>query len=294
MQQDKSTNQIVKPNFLYIGAAKAGSSWIYEILREHPEVFVPVAKEIEFFNKHYNKGLDWYLPYFQAGDRAKAVGELCHDYFLQEETAHKIKKHLPDVRLISCLREPVDRTISNFSYAKTLTLAPNASFEAFAFREKVISYSDYYYNLRPYFELFPTDNILILFYDDLKKDPKHFARRIYEFIGVDYEFTPEVLHKKVLKTGSPRWVWLAHTAFRIGKKLRNRGLNTIVGSVKKSILFQKLLYTNLENMPEISEDSILELRALYQKRLTGLPELIGQPLPAGWGYKFISPEAVSQ
>ena len=77
----------VYPDFLYIGASKAGSSWIYEILREHPEVFVPLAKDIQFFDWHYDKGIDWYLSFFRPGRGKRAIGEVSHDYFLVEEAA---------------------------------------------------------------------------------------------------------------------------------------------------------------------------------------------------------------
>ena len=77
---------IVYPNFLYIGAEKAGSSWIYEILREHPQVYVPPAKDIQFFDKNFDKGIEWYLSLFGSGAGQIAIGEVSHDYFLAQET----------------------------------------------------------------------------------------------------------------------------------------------------------------------------------------------------------------
>ena len=55
---------VVKPNFLFIGAAKTGSSWLYEIMLQHPEIFVPRIKDPYFFDRFYEKGLDWYLRLF--------------------------------------------------------------------------------------------------------------------------------------------------------------------------------------------------------------------------------------
>ena len=71
------------PTFLYIGAARAGSSWMYEILREHPDVFVPLAKDIYFFDKHYDRGLQWYRSFFASAGGRRAIGELSHDYYLR-------------------------------------------------------------------------------------------------------------------------------------------------------------------------------------------------------------------
>ena len=66
-----SKDGTVYPTFLYIGAPKAGSSWLYEILREHPEVFVPTAKDTQFFDYYFDKGFDWYLSHL-GGEREKS------------------------------------------------------------------------------------------------------------------------------------------------------------------------------------------------------------------------------
>jgi len=275
--------EVTYPTFLYIGAEKAGSSWIYEILREHPEVFVPVAKDIQFFGKSYKeKSFDWYLSFFKLGAGKKAIGELSHDYFLSEETATVIQKHLPEVRLLCCLREPVERTVSSFCYYRTTFLDKKISFEAFAFDERVLKLSDYYYNLRPFYERFPRENILVLFFDDLKNDPWHFAERIYEFLRVDPGFQPEVLHQKVLPASEPRITWLTHLAYKTGLILRKLGLANVVGTVKRNEAFQRLLYRKLEKEPETLEEVRQKLKEYYRERYERLPELIGQPLPEEW------------
>jgi hypothetical protein len=278
----KTEAEIVHPNFLYIGAAKAGSSWIYEILREHPEVFVPAAKDIQFFDKNYERGFDWYLSFFKAGAGNKAIGEICHDYFLAEETAARIQKHLPDVRLLCCLREPVGKTLSAFLFRKNTGLDQKTTFETFVFDEEVLKLSDYYYNLLPFYKMFPRENILVLFFDDLEKDPALFAKRIYEFLEVDPTFVPKTLYKKVLPASEPRLFWLAHLAYSTGSVLRKLGMANVVGTVKRDRTFQRLFYMRIKEKPKISEEVRKKIKEYYSERYRDLPELIGQPLPEGW------------
>ncbi|HEY2989153.1 MAG TPA: sulfotransferase, partial [Candidatus Binatia bacterium] len=169
-----TSSTVQHPTFLYVGAAKSGSSWMYAVLREHPEVYVPAAKEIYFFNRHYERGFDWYLSFFKKVNGEKASGEVSHEYFLSESYAHRIHAHLPDAKIIFCLREGVERTFSAYLYDRTIfehvgpkEFQRGLTFEAYATLPHIIKLSDYYRNMRPFFLLFPRDNILVLFYDDL-------------------------------------------------------------------------------------------------------------------------------
>ena len=93
----------MKPNFLFIGPDKTGSSWLYQILRGHPECHVPELKDIYFFDRFYARGLDWYLSLFDsAAPGARAVGELSHDYLFSPAAAERIAK------------EPVEKIAEDF------------------------------------------------------------------------------------------------------------------------------------------------------------------------------------
>ena len=63
------------PNFLYIGTSKAGSTWIYHVLAEHPQVFIAPAKGVYFFDAHFDRGLDWYGDHFRKARDEMIVGE---------------------------------------------------------------------------------------------------------------------------------------------------------------------------------------------------------------------------
>ena len=69
------------PNFLHIGPGKSGSSWLHETLTLHPEVYLSEAKDLYFFSRYYDRGLDWYRKQFRpARPSHRVVGEVCPDY----------------------------------------------------------------------------------------------------------------------------------------------------------------------------------------------------------------------
>jgi hypothetical protein len=283
------------PNFLYIGASKAGSSWIYECLREHPEIFVPDAKDLQFFDRYYDKGLEWYLNFFKGTESYKARGELSHDYFLFDGVADKIKEDLGNVKLIACLREPVDKMISSYKYAKSVYLKKNVTFNDFFFNSSEIStmskYRDhnmtpqsakYYENLLPFYKLFTHDQILILFFDELKNDPHQFIRKIYKFLNVDNNFIPSMINKKILTANKPRNIFLSHFAYLIGGLLRKVGLPNTVGYIKRNKLFNQLLYKDKKLDSNIDQKTIDQVNEFYKEDLHKLKHLINRPIPHNW------------
>jgi len=285
----------VYPNFLYIGASKAGSSWIYECLREHPEVFVPEAKDLQFFDRYYDKGLEWYLKHFKDAASFKARGELSHDYFLFDGVARKIKNTLGDIKLIACLREPTDKMISSYKYAKTAYLKKHITFHDFFFNSSDIftmsGYRDhnmtpqsarYYDNLLPFFDYFSKEDILILFFDELKNDPRNFIKKIYSFINVSDDYLPSMLNKKILASDKPRNLFLSHLAYFMGGVFRQMGLANFVGSIKRNRLFNRLLYQNKKLDLTIDNQTKQKIKKYYEADLQKLEYLIDKKLPKSW------------
>jgi hypothetical protein len=248
----------------------------------HPDVFVPIAKDIQFFDYNYDKGIAWYLDFFKPGLGQTAVGELSHDYYLFPEVATRIHQHLPDVRLFCCLRDPISETMAVFLQQRKEFVSDAQGFGEYAFREETLKRSDYLNNLLPFYELFPRDRILVLFFEELRRDPAAFIRRVYEFLQVDASFEPPSLHRRVLPASEPRSFGFAHFAYQTGVLLRKIGLANVVGHVKRNRVFSSLLYKPLDTKPEIPQEVEDRLRAYYQQRYRNLPELIGRPLPLEW------------
>lgn len=271
---------VTRPDFLYIGIARAGSTWLFEMLRQHPEVYIPPAKDIYFFDRYFDKGLDWYLSHFQHAGPAKAVGELSHDYYFSEEATTRIRRELPNARLICCLREPVGRLVSGYVYNRTTSLRSGVSLASYAAQEEIATQFEYYDHLKRYLECFGREQILVLFYEDMIREPEGFLREIYQFLGVDASFVPPNLHERINPSRNARAESLALFAYRVAQQLRQLGLANLVGRIKENKFLNQILYrAPTEGLAEKpSPELVASLRKDYQR----LEELIGRPLPECW------------
>ena len=102
------------PNFLFMGGDRCGSKTTHYLLQQHPHCYVPPIADPQFFDRNYDRGLEWYATLFEdAPDTAKAVGE-CSKYIHSKEAAGRIARDPPSARLLVTLRHPIDRAFSSY------------------------------------------------------------------------------------------------------------------------------------------------------------------------------------
>jgi hypothetical protein len=233
-------------DFIVVGAQKAGTTSLFEYLRRHPDLCLPVAKEVPYFSHDTNYGRDWteYLrKAFAFADPASRWGTVTPHYMyggLYEATRgsggspaesdertvpRRIHDRLPNVRLIAILRDPVERARSHHTMAalngwETRTfaeavgelLAPAALVSARRTPEETTGYvvwGEYGRILTGYLDLFPREQLLVLLTADLKNDPESVMRRVFEFLEVDADFVPDNLGSTYRESGSSRrFRWL--------------------------------------------------------------------------------------
>lgn len=193
-----------KPSFLFIGSSKSGSSWFFEILREHPQVFVPSNKATFFFSNYYARGFAWYEAFFVKAQTGNVIGEVCHDYLASPEALRRIREYDPNMRLVCCLRNPYARALSAWRFfgrngMDQPTLAAQNERD-----HSVFDHGYYATHLSVLYSIFPKDQVLIFFFEELSTAPKAIAHRLFEFIGVDPDFLPPSLHKRVNVNAKPR------------------------------------------------------------------------------------------
>ncbi len=264
------------PDFLFIGPDKTGSSWLYKMLQAHPDSYVPPIKDIYFFDRYYERGLDWYLEHFrEVPADARVMGELSHDYLFSPLAAERIQRDLPEVRLMTCLRDPIDRTHSHYLYLvrSGLTRAPfEQALEDFP---ELIDNSLYAKHLGPYFDIFPRARIKVLYFDQLKSDSAGFAAEAFRFLELP---VPDDLayDSKVLPASKPRSYLLAKTAKMGANLARDLGLAPLVGRVKNSRL-AKLLYKPYakDEKPVMQSETRAHLKQVFRPDVDALERLLG-------------------
>ena len=108
------------PDYLIIGAQKGGTTSLYFLLGRHPQVMRSLYKEVNYFERNYHRGVSWYRAHFPtewAKRSAKAVtGEASPSYLGHREVPSRVRSLLPDCRLITLLRNPVDRMYSSYHH----------------------------------------------------------------------------------------------------------------------------------------------------------------------------------
>ena len=207
------------PNFLLIGAMKAGTTSLYHYLQGHPQIYVPPYKAPEFFvaESNLHRGVDWYRKQFSgAGPNAIAVGEASNAYAKYPKfdgVPQRIADHIPDVRLIYIVRDPIARILSHYRtrFAEGTEKMP---LEDAVFTNPIyLNYSRYAVQVEQYLQHLSRDQLLIITAEALRNDRRNTVRQVYEFLGVDSELFPSDIDREFYQTKdravrSPIPLWL--------------------------------------------------------------------------------------
>lgn len=270
------------PNFIVIGPAKAGSRWIYECLREHFSICMAKnTKGTRFFERYYDRGIEWYEHFFESCSDDLVKGEVDETYISCPEAAERIHRHIPEIKLITCLRNPIERTFSAYLYFSRMGII-NEPFESAMdkYRKILISDSLYYDHLSNYMKYFPKNNILIMLHDDMGKDPVQFFEKICDFLGIDSTFKPSQLYTRINEAKEPRSRIINKLAIKTSLLLRKWDMLGPYYKIRNSLLLQKIMFSKAygKNYPTMSESDRKRLQDEYRDQIIGLSGLIGRDL----------------
>ncbi len=209
-----------KVDYIGIGANKAGTSWVNKMLSAHPEICTSEPKEIHFFHDsevftrathmgNYKKGLEWYKRFFQHCEEGKVKGEFTPKYMVDKKAPARIKQMFPDVRLILCVRSPVDRAVSQYHFERHFTQRESRPLSQ-AIREEYLYIENGLYGegLKRYLAFFPLSRIHLIWFEDIKKDPEKVVRELYAYLGVTEDFIPADLRRKHNASKQSRMKWV--------------------------------------------------------------------------------------
>ena len=223
------------PNFLIIGAARCGTTTLYNLLQTHPDVYVPLNKRPEphFFLKEaeYSQGLPYYEQRFFAGWKGqRAVGEASTSYVYGAEVPRRVAAALPDVKLICLLRNPIERAFSGYwhsvvsgletlsfedalaeEHARKIELAgtPLGEIAPFAYVERGL----YHQQLNRWLAVFDPARLKVVLLEELLAQPQRMATDIAQFLGINpEEFSLRELKKE--NTSVPDGATMSHDVYR--------------------------------------------------------------------------------
>lgn len=193
----------VELDFVGVGAARCGTTWLAACLAEHPSVQLPDRKELHYFNseRKYEPRLGWLAERFDAPAAGRLRGEFTPRYLLSERALDRIAGHFPRARILVLLRDPVDRAWSQYSYFRLVKKKePERDFERALegrYREDYVAKGRYGTALTRLFERFPRERVWVGRYETIRDDPAALLRSLFAFLEIDPDFRPSLLDRVV-------------------------------------------------------------------------------------------------
>ncbi|MBA3232551.1 MAG: sulfotransferase [Propionibacteriales bacterium] len=279
------------PNFLYIGTSKAGSTWLFNALAIHPDVYLASSKGLYYFDQHFGNGPEWYRAHFTGDEGKRAVGEISHSYLSSPAAADRIAVAYPDMRLLACLREPVDRAFSDY-----LDLVKNGqhdgSFETALERfPRLIDRGRYATHLQRYVDAFPRHQLQVGLFDDLRADAQAYADDVFAFLQIQRLELPSAALKGRMPAGSPRNANAAAAAKASSRLVKRIGLRRLRARVKRSVVVRQALYRPYaDDRPTVDPGVATELRGVFADEVERLDTLLSAPVTQMWGYRAPQPD----
>lgn len=234
------------PQFIVIGAHKCGTSWLFNCLYEHPEILIKEKIDYFFVAKKLDYGNEWYQSHFKDKRGSLMVkGELSTVYLFSEESAKEIYNFNPEIKLIVMLRNPIERTYSHYLQdIKMGEISKETSFEsAISGNPRMLEWGHYKKHLEGYEKYFSEEQLLIILFDDITKNPKGLIQKVYTFLDIDQYFTPQSLAKKINPSRIPKNIKLDFKVRRISQFLKQNPLGERIWWFLKHSWFTKKYYS---------------------------------------------------
>jgi hypothetical protein len=276
------------PDLVYIGPDKAGSTWLHQVLRWHPQVYAPPVKELFFFDRYHDRGEGWYAGHYaDAPADAAVLADVSHDYLFDPAVPDRMRTLLgPDVRLMATLREPVERAWSAYHFMVRQGRVREPFAEAVRTVPELLDHGRYATHLRPFLARFAREQVFTPTFDRLVEAPDRFAADLFAFLGVEVLDVPEDLHEKQLGISRPRSFGVARAARSAGVWVRDRGGERLVSRAKSSALVQRGLYRGFAGEgPTMDEGLREDLRAEMAAEVAAVDALLGTSCASEWGYE---------
>jgi hypothetical protein len=306
------------PDFFLVGQPKSGTTALYHMLRQHPDIFMPEVKEPDYFCTDLQprfrrfgggpvpeKTLASYLALFEQARSHQVKGEASILYLVSHVAAEQLSLFNPDARIIGILREPASllrsfhmQMLQNHvetvrDLRKALALEEKRrrgeAIPVSSYQPQLLQYSEhvrYVDQLNRYYAHFPADQILVLIYDDFADDNMKVVRQVFRFLGVDDSF--DVQPRRDNPTVAVRSFAADDLVHRLSV-----GRGPISGVVKAGVklavpkrIRRRALSTALDHVvgppPPADEDLMAELRVRFAPEVARLSAFLDRDLVTLW------------
>ncbi|WP_029520545.1 sulfotransferase [Persephonella sp. IF05-L8] len=232
----------LKVNLFIVGAEKSATTFIAKYLSKHKDIYFPIIKEPQFFstdilpeypdekklfNLPKNKWNEYlhhayirdeglYLELYKDSENYKYRGDASVSYLFSKVAAREIYKHNPDAKIIISLRNPIERAFSAYKMDVTIGRVSVPFEQALKEIPRYIQRSLYFEQVKRYYDIFPKENIHIILFDDLKKDPQKVLNDIFGFLKLEPIYFVEFKRENV--SYKPKNVTINYILYKTGIK----------------------------------------------------------------------------
>ena len=277
----------MKVDFFIVGAPKAGTTSLYHYLSEHPETDMSILKEPNYFSEKSIKDNDLYYKSYPIKKLSRyhslfknnnlIKGEASVSYLYYKDVAKSIKAYNSSARIIIMLRDPIERAFSHYLMDFRLGLI-NDTFENIIFQKSNLSNSKTYFQqyvklgeytnqIKRYFNEFPSEQILVVDYDDFKNKTSDIVKKVYKFLKIDINFSPELNNK--------------HNArFIVNNRLLKFLFSKIIIRKAMNLIFPKFIKSFIKNQffnnkpPILLSSSRIYLQQYFKKDIENLSNFL--------------------
>jgi Sulfotransferase family len=310
------------PDFFIVGHHKCGTTALYEMLRRHPQIFMPDVKEPWFFARDLGvrfppanplpQTLEEYLSLFTAAAAEQRAGEATPSYLMSHTAAGDIAALRPDARIIAILREPASflrslhlQSVRNHAetetdFRKAMALEQRRrqgqAIPENAIRPQELLYSEhvrYVEQLRRYHAVFPAGQVLVLIYDDFRNDNEATVRQVLRFLEVDDTAPIEVSEANpTVDVRSLRMYELVRSLY-LGRGPAARVAKTAIKALTPRRLRLQALQSSRRRLlyrapAPPDEQFMIELRQRFKGEVVALSEYLERDLVTLWGYDGVA------
>lgn len=293
------------PDFLLVGHPKCGTWALYDMLRQHPQVFMSPVKEPAYFGlparaHHAQSGrrrrtVEDYVALFEGARPEQVCGEATTFYLRSPTAAREIADAIPRARIVAILREPATFVRSLHLQRVRVGLEPivdlRAALASEAGERRYFEYVCYVDQLARYHAILPPEQVEVLAYDDYRRDNLATVRRLFAFLGVDPDAPVEVverngatgvrsrmaadlLHRLEIGSGPVSGVLKRGVSAATTSDFRRRALRQVK---------ERALYTPA---PPVDEALMEELRERFAPEVRRVSDYLGRDFCALWGYPY--------
>jgi Sulfotransferase family len=293
------------PNFLVIGAAKSGTTSLHYYLKQHPDVYLPIKKELHYFAyenmkratggpgdrniiSHICQSRQAYEVFYTEARAQTAIGEVSPSYLYFSDVGKRMLEELKKPKIIAVLRNPIERAFSQYMHLVRDNRESLGFYDALLAEKGRIAngwgalwrYAEsslYSQRLKTYLDLFGDQHVKIFLYDDLSKTPELVMQELFAFIGVDPSYQIDV-DRVYNRSGKPKSRFVADLLAK-PNSVKSLAARWVPESLREPLKL-RLQNLNTGSKGRIDDRSRAYLKEFFAQDIGEVQRMLDRPL--GW------------